>query len=357
MRVFGGRPLRRDAVIEDDIGALKLPIGERLPALWITVALVLAAVIFSITTDGRFAQWSNLSNIALDASQTLILAVPMTLIIATAGIDLSVGAMVLLTSVLAAKTIGHFAGTAEQIAQLQFPHAGLGIALGVVVALAVGALAGAINGVLIAYARLPAFVVTLGTLGIYSGLGLVVANGTNQVSIPSSLQNDFGNADIFGVLPVPAALALVVALLGWIALRFTKFGIYTLAIGSNPEGARRAGINVRRHLLILYTLAGVAAGLSAIVDLARFAATSVEAHNTDNLDAISAVVLGGTSLFGGVGNVGGTIAGSLMPSSLTNGFILLHVRPFWQPVVIGTVLIAAIGYDTYRRSRDRSGGY
>lgn len=329
--------------------ALKLPFADRFPAAWITAALVLSVVIFSAFTQGRFASSSNLNNILLDSAQTLIIAVPMTFIVITAGIDLSVGSTVILSSVVSATVMARVSGTAEQVAAFEYPNGGMGITLGVVAALLVGLLAGALNGFLIAFMRLPAFVVTLATMGGFQGLALVMTGGTNIVNIPPLLQQEFGAAKLFDVVPLPVVLAVAVAVVGWFLLRFTVSGMRTLAIGSNLEGSRRAGLRVRLHTFWLYALTGLAAGIAGIIDLGRFLSTSVEAHGQDALDAISAVVLGGTSLFGGVGNIPGTVVGSLLPSVLQNGFIQLHLPPFWQPVVLAIVLIIAIGYDTLRR--------
>ncbi|MGE3192104.1 MAG: ABC transporter permease [Microbacteriaceae bacterium] len=306
-------------------------------------------MIFSAFTQGRFASSSNLNNILLDSAQTLVIAVPMTFIVITAGIDLSVGSTVILSSVVSATVMARVSGTPEQVAAFDYPNAGMGIAAGIIAALLVGLLAGALNGFLIAFARLPAFVVTLATMGGFQGLALVMTGGTNLVNIPPLLQREFGAAKLLGVVPLPVVLAVVVALIGWFLLRFTVSGMRTLAIGSNLEGSRRAGLRVRLHTFWLYAFAGLAAGVAGIIDLARFLSTSVEAHGQDALDAISAVVLGGTSLFGGVGNIPGTLVGSLLPSVLQNGFIQLHLPPFWQPVVLAIVLIFAIGYDTLRR--------
>jgi len=340
----------RSARPAEDLGQpLKRPFADRFPAAWITAALVISVIVFSAFTQGRFASASNLNNILLDAAQTLIIAVPMTFIIITAGIDLSVGSTLILSSVVAAWVMAQVSGTPEQVAAFEYPNAGVGIVTGIVAGLLVGLAAGALNGYLIAFLRLPAFVVTLATMGGYQGLALVMTGGTNLVNVPPVLQRDFGAAKLFGVVPLPVVLALVIAAAGWFILRFTVSGMRTLAIGSNIEGARRAGIRVRLHIFWLYALTGLAAGVAGMIDLARFLSTSVEAHGQDALDAISAVVLGGTSLFGGIGNIPGTVVGSLLPSVLQNGFIQLHLAPFWQPVVLAVVLIIAIGYDTLRR--------
>lgn len=332
-------------------GSIKRPFADRFPAVWITVVLAVSLLAFSAATRFSFLSPSNVNSMFLDGAQVLIMAVPMTFIMITAGIDLSVGSTLILASVVASDVMARMAGTPEQVAAFEFPNADMAIACGVLAGIAAGMAAGAFNGYLIAYLNLPAFIVTLATMGAYRGLALVLTNGTNNVHVPQELQQNFGAAKGLLGIPLPVLLAIAIAIAGWFVLRFTVWGTRSLAIGSNPEGARRSGIKVRAHIFWLYVSAGVAAGIAGIIDLARFTSTSVEGHMMDNLDAISAVVLGGTSLFGGVGNLPGTIIGSLLPSVLQNGFIQLHLPPFWQPVILGLVLIAAISYDTLRRRR------
>jgi ribose transport system permease protein len=148
-------------------------------------------------------------------------------------------------------------------------------------------------------------------------------------------------------------IAAVVALIGAIVLAQTRFGRYTYAIGSNEEAVRRSGVNVDRHLIKVYALAGMLAGLAGFLSLARFGTTTIGGHSTDNLDAIAAIVIGGTSLFGGVGTIVGTVIGVFIPAVLRNGFVIVGVQPFWQQVAVGAVLIAAVYFDQVRRTRYR----
>jgi ribose transport system permease protein len=151
---------------------------------------------------------------------------------------------------------------------------------------------------------------------------------------------------------VPIAVGLVVVVAAILALRRTRFGRYTYAIGSNAEAARRVGINVDLHLLKVYIVSGFLAGLAGIIDLARFNTASVGAHTLDNLSAISAVVIGGTSLFGGIGTIVGSVVGTFIPAVLRNGFVIGGVQAFWQQVAIGIVLILAVYIDQRRRSAE-----
>ena len=287
------RPRAADEVIEEakDIG---LPLFERFPGLSIGLMLVATLVLFTIAVPGvRFvASPTNLANIMYDTSEILIMAVAMNLVIIAAGIDLSVGSTLVLSSVIAAKTMATFSGTPEDILAFEYPRAAVGIPVGIAFGIGTGALCGLINGLLIARARLPAFIVTLGTLGVYLGTALVITNGVNTPYVPPGLQRLIGASRIGGIIPVPVIIALIIAGIGWITLAYTKFGVYTYAIGSSAQAARLAGINVERHLVWLYTLAGLCAGIAGVVDVARFNTTSIGSHTSDNLASDCSSCLG-----------------------------------------------------------------
>ena len=154
-------------------------------------------------------------------------------------------------------------------------------------------------------------------------------------------------------IPYLVLVALAVAIVLGIVLAQTRFGRYTYAIGSNEEAVRRAGVNVDRHLIKVYALAGTLSGLAGFMNLARFGTTTIGGHATDNLNAIAAVVIGGTSLFGGIGTILGTVFGVFIPAVLQNGFVIVGVQAFWQQVAVGAVLIVAVYLDQLRRSRRR----
>jgi ribose transport system permease protein len=172
----------------------------------------------------------------------------------------------------------------------------------------------------------------------------------DERSVPFKLIDTVGSGRLFG-FPYLVLIAVVVALIFGIILSQTRFGRYTYAVGSNAEGVRRSGVNVDRHLIKVYALGGTLAGLAGFMSLARFGTTSIGGHSTDNLDAIAAIVIGGTSLFGGVGTILGTVVGVFIPTVLRNGFVIVGVQPFWQQVAVGAVLIAAVYFDQLRRSR------
>ena len=323
-----------------------------LGSAFIFVILAGLVVAFSIVEGTAFLSAANFVTIAEDASELLLLAVGVTFVIITAGIDLSVGSILVLSSVIAAQTMVALSGTPEQVRNYQFPNQEVGIPVGIAAGLLVGLACGFINGLLVTKLKLTPFIATLGTLGVFLGTAQILSGGTNVPYVPTAVQSEIGTRDLLGFLPVPIAIGLVVVIVAILALHLTQFGRYTYAIGSNAEAARRVGINVDRHLLKVYTLSGFLAGLAGIIDVARFNTASVGAHTLDNLAAISAAVIGGTSLFGGIGTIVGTLVGTFIPAVLRNGFIIAGVQAFWQEVAIGIVLLLAVFIDQRRRSAE-----
>jgi ribose transport system permease protein len=323
-----------------------------LSSAFIFVILAGLVIAFSIVEGTAFLSAENFVTIAEDASELLLLAVGVTFVIITAGIDLSVGSILVLSSVIAAQTMVALSGTPEQVRNYQFPNQEVGIPVGIAAGLLVGLACGFINGLLVTKLKLTPFIATLGTLGVFLGTAQILSGGTNVPYVPTAVQSEIGTRDLLGFLPVPIAIGLVVVIVAILALHLTQFGRYTYAIGSNAEAARRVGINVDRHLLKVYTLSGFLAGLAGIIDVARFNTASVGAHTLDNLAAISAAVIGGTSLFGGIGTIVGTLVGTFIPAVLRNGFIIAGVQAFWQEVAIGIVLLLAVYIDQRRRSAE-----
>jgi ribose transport system permease protein len=307
----------------------------------IGLILVALIVIFSLLSFNDFFAVANARNIATDAAVLLVLAVGATYVIITAGIDLSVGSVLVFSGVVSAKLMNEVGGNNWGV-----------ILIGLVAALLAGLAWGLFNGMLIAKARIPAFIVTLGTLGMSLGAALLITGGVDEREVPFKLIADVGIGRIIGI-PYLVLIALVVAIVLGILLAQTRFGRYTYAIGSNEEAVRRAGVNVDRHLIKIYALAGTLSGLAGFMNLARFGTTTIGGHSTDNLNAIAAVVIGGTSLFGGIGSVLGTIFGVFIPAVLQNGFVIVGVQAFWQQVAVGAVLIIAVYLDQLRRSRQR----
>jgi ribose transport system permease protein len=305
---------------------------------WIILILAGMLVVFSVLEPESFATVNNVRNLATNAAILLVISVGMTFVIITAGIDLSVGSVLVFSGVVSAKAMNGMGGE------------GAGVLLvGVAVALAAGAGWGVLNGLLITKARVPPLIVTLGTLGMALGLSLIITNGVDIREVPPKLVTSVGVGRLFGEIPWLVVIAAGVAVVFGVLLAATRFGRHTYAIGSNEEAARRAGIAVDRHLILVYGISGLLSGLAGYMSLARFATTTLGGHATDNLQAIAAVVLGGTSLFGGVGTVLGTVVGVFIPAVLQNGFVITGVEPFWRDVAVGAVLIAAVYLDQLRR--------
>jgi ribose transport system permease protein len=273
----------------------------------------------------------------------------MTFVIITAGIDLSVGSVLIFASMMAGKTLNTLGVNGDPTNEGWGP-----ILVGLLVAVVSGTAWGLLNGLLIAKARIPPLVVTLGSFGAALGAADLLNNGSDIETVPRILNTTLGFGTSFGIVPNMVLIAAVITLAGAWLLHTTRFGRYTFAIGSNGEAARRAGIGVTRHLVLVYTLTGLLAGVSGFMSLAYFGTTNISGHTTDNLDAISAVVIGGTSLFGGMGTMFGTVIGVFIPAVLKKGFDIIHVQDFWQLIAVGAVLVAVVWFDQRRRSnRDR----
>ena len=318
------------------------------------VELFLVGFFSLISRNHVFFTSSNLVNVAWDTAETLLLAIGETFVIITAGIDLSVGTVLMLSGVIASWVMANLAGTPAQVTNGVFPHAGTAIAVALPAGLACGLAFGALNGFLIAHLRLPPFIVTLGTFSVANGLGDLVSSGgaagqTAIPTVPDVYANSFGSGNLFLGLPTLVIVSLIVAILAHIILTRTLFGRRTFAVGSNLEGSRLAGVPVNRHLIMVYILAGAMSGLAGLFDLARFHSTDIQGHSLDNLNAIAAVVIGGTSLFGGSGSIVGTMIGAFIPVTLSYGFTIVGISSFWQLVAVGIIIVAAVLVDQLRR--------
>ena len=331
---------------------LTKPAGDQLRAVvrtvratgtfWILLALLTLLAAFCILVPD-FASAANVRNITLDAASLLILACGQTFVILTAGIDLSVGSTLIFASVVSAQTMLLLGGA----------EAGWGtILVGFLASIAAGAVWGLFNGRVVAFGRVPPLITTLGTLGMALGGAQLLSGGVDVREVPTLLNDTFGSGRWLGI-PLMVIVAFAVIVVAGAILATTRFGRYTRAIGSNEEAARRAGINVNRHLMKVYTLSGVLAGLAGFLNVARFSTTTIAGHTTDNLSTIAAVVIGGTSPFGGIGTMLGTGIGVFIPAVLQNGFIVAGVQPFWQTVAVGAVLVLAVYFDI-RRRRNRT---
>ena len=297
--------------------------------------LILLAIFFQVSTD-RFMSWQNISIVAQQAAINIVLAAGMTFVILTGGIDLSVGS-ILAGSAMAA------------IIASNIPDWGL---LGIPAALGMGLLFGLANGILISAMRLPPFIVTLGSLTAVRGVARLMGEDTTVFN-PELPFAFIGNGTFFGV-PWLVVIALAVVIISWIVLRRTVLGNRIYAVGGNADAARLAGIKVWQILLFVYAASGFLSGLGGVMSAARlYAANGLQLGQSYELDAIAAVILGGTSFTGGIGSIWGTLIGALIIAMLTNGLILLGISDIWQYIIKGLVIIGAVALDRYRL---RSGG-
>jgi ribose transport system permease protein len=279
----------------------------------------------------------NITNLGFQTSIVAVLALGQLLVILTRGIDLSVGAVVALGGVIGGIVAGGSAGGAAS------SHG----ALVVLAMIACGAGVGLLNGtILIAGRVMNPFIVTLGMLSIVRGAALVISDAQTTTGMPGAVQT-MGTGSI-GPLPVPAVLVAGLALLAWVMLTRTQWGRWIYAVGGDPDAARRVGIPVDRVLMSVYILCGAAAGIAAVLVAGRTNAGSPTAGQLLELDAITAVVIGGASFFGGRGSVFNVIAGALIIGVLRNGLNLLDVTPFWQSIAIGVLVIASLEIDVLR---------
>jgi putative xylitol transport system permease protein len=299
----------------------------------IVIALALIVLILSISTE-NFLTSGNLTNILRQVSINGILAVGMTFVILTGGIDLSIGSLLALSGMVAASLV-----VGAQ------PHASV-VAVGA--AIATGAALGAFSGVLIAWVRLPAFVVTLGMLSAVRGLTLIYSQGMPISNLSSSFKS-LGQGSFLGI-PISVILFAATVLVAWIVLRYTIYGRRLYAVGGNMRSARTCGINVAGIIFSAYLLMGTLSGLAGAILSARTTAALPQAGVAYELDAIAAVVIGGTSLTGGVGGVLLTVVGVLIIGLLNNGLDLMGISSYYQQVIKGLMIVAAVLIDKARHA-------
>lgn len=298
-----------------------------------TVAgLIIMVVVFASLSDVFLTQ-RNLINVLQQSSINACIAIGMTLVIISGGIDLSVGPVAALAAVLSATLL----------------VAGYPVPLVILTALAVGLLCGFLNGALIAYAGLQPFIVTLGTLSLYRSFALIYTGGNPVLSLPNEFRRIF-TSDLFG-LPVPVIVVAVLAVLATILLRKTPLGEYILAVGGNEEAARISGVPIERTKVLTYMISGGLASLAAIILIARLGAAEPTLGNLWELEAIAAAAIGGASLMGGKGSIIGTILGAIVLGAMRNGLTLLNVQAFYQLLATGIIIILAMLVDRLARGK------
>jgi ribose transport system permease protein len=292
---------------------------------------LIAMCVYLTATQPFFLTRNNIFNVLSGNSALILTAIGLTFVVLAAGFDLSLGAIYASAGYVTYRVV--HAGLPPLVALLA------GVLTGIL-------LGGVVNGILIGKVRLNFFVVTLGTTSLFGGALSVVTNGQSAAvpEPPGSLLYYLGNGTI-ATIPFPAVLCVVFVLIAAYVLRFTSFGRAVYAVGGNPEAARLAGINVSAVLVCVYGIGGLMAAVAGLVDMSRLASASPTAGSSLALTAGAAVLLGGTSFFGGIGGVGGTIIGALLIAVLQNGLGLIGVSAFWQGVVTGGVLIAAVVLD------------
>ena len=325
------RKSARDYVTRDRL-------GEWLRTYAIVVILIGLVVILAALTGGRFLGAQNLINIVRQVSVIAILAIGMTVVIISTGIDLSVGSIVALSAVVATSL-----AQAPDATNLMYPGLELPIFVAIAAGLLVGAALGFTNGFLIARFRIAPFIATLGMMTAARGLALIYSDG-RPISRLSPEFNFIGQGSIVGI-PVPIILLVLVAVGARLMLNNTRFGRHVYALGGNEQAARVSGINVSRVKIGIYTFSGLLAGLGGMIVAARIGSGNPQLGTGAELDAITAAVIGGTSFSGGIGTVWGTIVGALIIGSLNTGLDLLNVSPFTQQVVKGAIIVLAIIID------------
>lgn len=304
-------------------------IWNQLGMLIVLVAICLVLAIFA----PNFTDTGNILNILKQSSVNGILAAGMTLVILTGGIDLSVGSTIALSGVVSVLLSTH----------------GVNPYIAMIAGIAVGHLAGWINGFLTARTKLPSFIVTLGSMTYIRGAAYVISGGLPTILVSDQFKF-FGSGKVLSV-PTPIYIMLGVYLVIFIMLKYTMFGRHIYAIGGNEEAARLTGIKVEKTLIKVYAISGLCAGLAGVVLAGRLISGQPNAGNMAELDAIAAVVLGGTSLAGGIGRIQMTIIGVLILGVIRNGLTLLNVSFFWQTVITGIVIVLAVLLDRLRSDK------
>ncbi|MCF6328155.1 MAG: ABC transporter permease [Devosiaceae bacterium] len=308
----------------------------------ILLALILLMVILSWSNQ-YFLTPRNILNVLRQTSINGILALGMTFVILTRGIDLSVGSVVALAGIVSAS----LATTSSTAGIMGAPYPAV---VAIIVGLLVGATTGGIAGTIVARLNVPAFVATLGMLSAARGLTLIYAGGRPVPALTPEFRW-IGTGDILGI-PVPVVIFAAVFLISWWVLTRTRFGRYVYAVGGNPRAAKTSGINVTRIKLYVYVISGALAALAGMILAARTGSALTQAGIAYELDAIAAVVIGGTSLSGGIGRISGTLIGALLIGVMNNGLDLMGVESYYQQVLKGVLIVAAVMLDQTRNRHE-----
>ena len=304
----------------------------RNPAISMLAILIILWIVLAILSPYFFTV-DNLFEITLQTAVIAMIGAGMTFVIISGGIDLSVGSVFACSAVLGGLV---FTSTRS-------------LTLALLATAAAGALFGAANGFLITILRVPPFIGTLGMMGIARGLALIFVSGVPIYGLER--YKFIGQGKLFNVIPVPTVIVLVVFVLAFVVLNYTRFGRFTYAIGSNAEASRLSGIKVRRVQIAIYVICGLVTGLASTVEAGRLAIVQPAGGNGYELLAIGAVIIGGASTFGGEGSIVATLIGAIIVTTIRNGLNILGVNAFWQYVVYGLVIIGAVAAAQFRRRR------
>lgn len=322
-------------------------------ATWVFLINIVLIVVFGlISTNNVFWSLTSVQSLMLGGTQALLLALGLAMLLGAGVFDLSLGANLVLSSVVGALTIRAIAGpfNPEGI----YTNLEFAILAGFLAALATGTIFGLFNGFIVSTFDINPLIATLGTAGIGTGLALLLSNGGNISGLPNQLQTSIGLNMVGGIVPLPTLVALALAVVVWFILKYTRFGLRSLAMGSSRTAAERAGIKIKRQTMALTAIAGSLAGIAGFVDIARFGSTAATGHAQDALNAVTAVIIGGTLLEGGRVSIIGAVWGTILSVVLTSGLIIIGVAPFYQLIAVGAVLIVAISIDRYRFTRQKA---
>ncbi len=300
----------------------------------IALVVIVMMTFLSLSTP-YFLTPGNLAIVARQIALAAIIAMGMTLVILTGGIDLSVGSVVSITSVMVGVVM----------VSMKMP-----IWIAILAGILVGAVIGLINGMLIVRTRVPPFIITLGMMGLARGAALVITKGSTISGLPSTYLT-LGQGFVFTFIPIPVVIAVVLAVIVHITLTRTTFGRRIYLVGSNEEAALLSGINVNRMKMLIFMLCSALAAVEAVIETSRMSTAQPASGVGYELTAIGAVIIGGASLLGGEGTILGTMLGAILLGLITNGLILLGVSAYWQQVFSGTIIILAVALDTWRRQQ------
>ncbi|MCO6451526.1 MAG: ABC transporter permease [Caldilineales bacterium] len=312
------------------------------------IALIVIAIIFYIL-EPQFASQRNLFNIARQVSIYGILAIGMTFVILTGGIDLSVGSLVALTGLVAASVEKGCRGLLCVGAAGE--AAGYGVPAAILAAVTVGLIAGLLQGLGVSKLKVPAFVVTLGGMSVFRGAALLWSEG-QPISAFRDQYKVLGQGFV-GPVPIPVIAFTIIAIVGYVVLRYTRYGRRIYAVGGNQEAARLSGLNTAWLLTSVYVISGLCAGFAGFLLSSRLNSAEQVAGIGYELTVIAGVVIGGTSLFGGEGGIFGTVVGIVLIGVLSNGLTLLNVNPYWQQIAVGLIIVLAVFFDQFIKGRRR----